>query len=92
MAAGRPFIAAVESNSEPALIVEEFKCGLRLEPDNAEALAAGIVRMRDSKHKEMGGRGRRAFEQRFDRGIATTAYRKLLEEVVEEARYNKSFV
>jgi glycosyltransferase involved in cell wall biosynthesis len=92
MAAGRPFIAAVESDSEPALIVEEFGCGLRIEPDDAEALAQGILRMRDSNHGEMGRRGRRAFEQRFDRRIATTSYRKLLEDVVGEARYNKSFL
>jgi len=92
MAAGRPFVAAVESDSEPALIIEEFGCGLRVEPDDAESLAEGILRMRDSRYEEMGSRGRRAFEQRFDRGIATTAYRNLLEEVVGEARYNKSFV
>lgn len=86
MAAGRPIIAAVESDSEPGLIVEEYGCGLRIEPDDAGALAEGILRMRDSNREEMGRRGRRAFEQSFDRGIATTAYRKLLEEVVEEAR------
>lgn len=92
MAAGRPFIAAVESDSEPALIVEEFGCGLRAEPDDSKALAEGILRMRDSSHEEMGSRGRQAFEQRFDRRIATTSYRMLLEEVVGEAKYNKSFV
>ncbi|HEV2032949.1 MAG TPA: glycosyltransferase family 4 protein [Candidatus Dormibacteraeota bacterium] len=92
MAAGRPIIAAVESDSEPGLIVEEYGCGLRIEPDDPGALAEGILRMRDTNSEEMGRRGRRAFEQSFDRGIATTAYRKLLEEVVEEARYNKSFV
>jgi glycosyltransferase involved in cell wall biosynthesis len=92
MAAGRPFIAAVEGDSEPALIVEEFGCGLRVEPDNAEALADAILRMRDSKREEMGLRGRRAFEQHFERGLATTSYRALLEEVVEEDRYHKSFL
>jgi glycosyltransferase involved in cell wall biosynthesis len=92
MAAGRPFIAAVESDSEPALIVEEFECGLRVEPDDAVSLAEGILRMRDSSYQEMGNRGRRAFEQHFDRKIATTSYRRLLEEVVGEAKYNKSSV
>jgi glycosyltransferase involved in cell wall biosynthesis len=86
MAAGRPIIAAVESDSEPGLIIEECGCGLRIEPDDPEALAQAILRMRDSSHEEMGRRGRRAFDERFDRRIATTSYQKLLEEVVEEAR------
>jgi colanic acid biosynthesis glycosyl transferase WcaI len=86
MAAGRPFIAAVEAGSEPALIVEECGCGLRIEPDDPGALAEAILRMRDTRLEEMGGRGRRAFELRFDREIATTSYGTLLEEVVEETR------
>lgn len=85
MAAGRPFIAAVEDGSEAALIVEESGCGLRIEPDDPSALAEVIFQMRDSSREEMGRRARRDFEQRFDRGIATTSYRKVLEEVVEEA-------
>jgi glycosyltransferase involved in cell wall biosynthesis len=86
MAAGRPFIAAVEDDSEPALIVEDYGCGIRIPPDDPGALAKGIRQMAGTSREEMGRRGRRAFEQRFDREIATTSYRKLLEEVVAEAR------
>lgn len=86
MAAGKAFIAAVESDSEPALIVDEYGCGLRVEPDDPRALAEGILRMYDASREEMGRRSRLAFEQKFDRTIATTAYRRLLEEVVEEVR------
>ncbi|MHB8589545.1 MAG: glycosyltransferase family 4 protein [Candidatus Dormibacteraceae bacterium] len=85
MAAGKPFIAAVATDSEPALIVETHGCGFRVEPDDPAALAKGILRMRDSSREEMGQRARRAFEQHYDRPIATGAYRSLLEEVVEEA-------
>jgi len=60
--------------------------GLRIEPDDPGALAEGILRMRDSTRDEMGRRGRLAFEERFDRSIATASYQKVLEDAVEEAR------
>jgi len=85
MAAGRPFIAAVDSDSEAAQIVDEFACGIRTEPDDPGALAEGILRMREASREEMGRLGRLAFEQRFDRPIATTSYRELLEEVVQDS-------
>ena len=73
------FIAAVEAGAEPALIASEFGCGIVVEPDNAEALADAILRMRGGPLEEMGRRGRAAFEERFDRPVATEAYRQLLE-------------
>jgi glycosyltransferase involved in cell wall biosynthesis len=87
MAAGKPFIAAVKTDSEPGLIIEEYGCGLRIEPDDPRALAEAILQMRDASRGDMGRRGRLAFEQHFDRGIATNSYRELLEEVVEEPLY-----
>ena len=41
LAAGRPFIAAVEKGSEAALLAEEHGCGIAVEPDDAHALAGG---------------------------------------------------
>jgi colanic acid biosynthesis glycosyl transferase WcaI len=81
MAAGKPYIAAVEHGSEAALIAEEHSCGLRVEPDDPVALAEGILGMRDDPHADMGRRGREAFERLYDRPIATGAYRRLLEEL-----------
>jgi colanic acid biosynthesis glycosyl transferase WcaI len=81
MAAGKPYIAAVERDSEAALIAEEHRCGLRVEPDDPEALAEGILGMRDEPLEDMGRRGREAFERLYDRPIATEAYRRLLEEL-----------
>ena len=86
MAAGRPFIAAVERGSEPALIVEEHGCGIRIEPDDPVALADAVVRMAQEPLDEMGRRGREAFERFFDRSIATAAYRRLLEGLVESGK------
>jgi colanic acid biosynthesis glycosyl transferase WcaI len=82
MAAGRPFIAAVDPGSEPALIAEEHGCGLVVPPDDPAALAKAIEEARDMPLDEMGRRGREAFERLYDRPIGTTAYRRLLEEVV----------
>jgi colanic acid biosynthesis glycosyl transferase WcaI len=81
LAAGKPFIAAVEPGSEPALIVEEYDCGIRVDPGDPVALSEAVLKLREAPVQEMGARGRRAFEQRFERSIATEAFRSMLEEV-----------
>jgi glycosyltransferase involved in cell wall biosynthesis len=81
LAAGRPYVAGVEPGAEPALIAEEHACGLRVEPGDPAALAEAILRIKREGGAEMGANGRRAFEERFDRPIATGAYRRLLEAV-----------
>jgi glycosyltransferase involved in cell wall biosynthesis len=82
LAAGRPYIAAVEIGAEPALIAEEHSCGIRVEPGDPAALSAAIVGLQQAGGREMGANGRRALEERFDRPIATLAYRRLLESLV----------
>ena len=79
LAAGKPFIAAVERGSEPDLIVREHGCGVRVEPGDAEALAGAVLEMQDADLVSMGKRGREALETRFDRTIASRAYLDLLE-------------
>jgi colanic acid biosynthesis glycosyl transferase WcaI len=79
IAAGRPYVAAVEAGAEPALIAAEHGCGIRVEPDDPDALAEGILRMRESDLEEMGRNARKAFEERFDRPGATEDYRRILE-------------
>jgi len=81
LAAGRPYVAAAEPAAEPALIAAEHACGVRVEPDDPDALAGGILRMRDSDLGEMGRNARKALEERFDRPRATEAYRRILEDV-----------
>jgi glycosyltransferase involved in cell wall biosynthesis len=82
LAAGRPYIAGVENGAEPALIAEDHSCGIRVEPGDPAALSAAILGFRHDPAGEMGSNGRRALEERFDRPIATEAYRRLLESVV----------
>jgi colanic acid biosynthesis glycosyl transferase WcaI len=81
LAAGRPYIAGVEPWAEPALIAHEDFCGVRVEPEDPGALAAAIVGLQPDRGGVMGANGRRALEERYDRSIATDAYRRLLETV-----------
>jgi colanic acid biosynthesis glycosyl transferase WcaI len=84
MAAGKPYVAAVEPGSEPALLAEEHGCGLVVQPDDADALARAILDAREAPLEEMGRRGRGACERLYDRPIATDRYRRLLEEVAAQ--------
>ena len=88
LAAGRPFIAAVEPHSEPDLIVREERCGVRIEPGDARALADAILTLRDDPRAraEMGRRARAALEARFDRPISAAAYERLFADVLQTWR------
>jgi glycosyltransferase involved in cell wall biosynthesis len=86
LAAGKPYLAAVEAGTEPALIAEEAGCGLRVEPGDASALADGVVAMREADLTTMGKRGREALEARFDRWYAADRYERALRETVVKAR------
>jgi len=42
LASGRPLIAAVDANSDTARLIEEAKCGVRVEPHNSRGLVDAI--------------------------------------------------
>jgi colanic acid biosynthesis glycosyl transferase WcaI len=79
MAAGRPFLASMESWAEPAVIAREHDCGVQTPPEDAAALAGAVRQARQAPLEDMGRRAREAFERRFERRICTDAYRRLLE-------------
>lgn len=83
LAVGKPYIAAVDEGSEPALIAREHGCGMKIEPGDADALARAVLEMRDADLVGMGKRGREALETRFDRPIAARAYLDLFESLAE---------
>jgi putative colanic acid biosynthesis glycosyltransferase WcaI len=85
LAAGKPVLAAVAPGCEVALTVEEADCGEVLEPGDAAELASAILRMKDGPIDELGERAREALERRYDRPIATDAYRELLEDVARRS-------
>ena len=82
LAAGKPYLAAVEPETEPALIAEEYGCGMRVDPGDPRALADGVLAMRDEDLGAMGKQGREALETRFDRWYAADRYDRALRQTV----------
>jgi len=75
LAAGRPYIAAVDPTSEAATIAVEHRCGVLATPDDPDALAASILELYDNpaRTRTMGENARRA-ALRFDRRLAVQRY------------------
>lgn len=80
MAAGKPFVAAVDAGSEIDRIIGEHRCGVRVQPGDASGLADAIVSMVGGKTTEMGARGRTAFLANYTVTPAVDEYRALIEE------------
>jgi colanic acid biosynthesis glycosyl transferase WcaI len=87
LAAGRPYIAAVDPSSEVAAIARDYGCGLEATAGDPDALAAAIAQMYDNPDatRAMGERARAAALQ-FDRRVAVAAYHDLFVRVAALAR------
>jgi colanic acid biosynthesis glycosyl transferase WcaI len=85
MAAGRPFIASVDAESEPARVVHEFDCGFVAPAGSAHDLAEVIRTARQAPLAEMGHRARMGFQARYRRSTSTGAIAAVLREAVAEA-------
>lgn len=62
LAAGRPYLAAVESSSEVAVLTERYGCGVVVTPGDAAEMAAAVERLADDRagRDAMGARAREA--------------------------------
>jgi glycosyltransferase involved in cell wall biosynthesis len=83
LAAGKPYLAAVDQGSELARITREGKCGLCVEPDASGPLTEAIrdcLRRREDLAL-MGRQGRKLAEVRFDRRIAVAHFADVLKSV-----------
>lgn len=80
MASARPLLASAEANSDVWRLIDETGCGLCIEPENATALAAAVLRLyRDSElRKTMSERGREHAEQQYSRAAVVDQYLELL--------------
>jgi colanic acid biosynthesis glycosyl transferase WcaI len=86
LAAGRPYIAAVEAMSEVAALTDRHRCGVVVTPGDAAQLAAEIVRLADQRaeRESMGARARIAAEL-FGRERQVAAHAQVIEEVADQS-------
>jgi len=79
MAAGRPILASLPLKGDAPKIIDEFKCGIAVEPGNPELLAQAILKLYNNQSlgEEMGRRGREAVEKHFSRKSCVKAYEEL---------------
>src|SRR5687767_6590614 len=86
LAAGRPYIAAVERIGEVAHLTERHRCGVVVPPGDAVALAAEIERLADTprERESMGVRARVAAEL-FARDRQVAAHALVIEDVAGRA-------
>lgn len=82
-AAGRPILAIVDGAGEIARLIRGRRCGVRIDPGDARALAAAIVELRANPAllADLGRNARALVEQRFSRAQAFAAWRRLLDGV-----------
>jgi len=83
LAAGRPYVAAVEEECEVTAITRRFECGLLAEPGKADALAEGILTFYHDRAlaARLGANARRAALE-FDRPRQVAAYHEAYQALV----------
>ena len=83
MAAGRPILAAVSQKSETGSFIGQHRVGLVVDPENPQALAAGIrtLRAQPDLTSAMGSAGRSMAERMFDREIVLDKFERILSEL-----------
>jgi colanic acid biosynthesis glycosyl transferase WcaI len=88
LASGRPVGASLDDDSEVARIVEEGRCGFRVDPEDPAAMAEEILALacdRD-RAREMGRNGRAYGEKKATLERAVKEYEALLTEVSESVK------
>jgi glycosyltransferase involved in cell wall biosynthesis len=80
LAAARPYVAAVEEDSEVARVTRANATGLLIEPDDPERLVAAVrwALANRGELAAMGARGRRLAEDQFDRRQAVARFEAVL--------------
>jgi colanic acid biosynthesis glycosyl transferase WcaI len=85
LAAGRPYVAAVEPTCEVAAITNAHQCGLVAEPSNARAMAEAITTLyNDASLRRRCGENARRASAAFDRSAQVNKYASLFRELLAE--------
>lgn len=84
LAAGRPYLAAVDADSEVAEVTRAHGCGLLIEPDAAGPLVETLRSClgRRAELEAMGRRGRELAERVYDRRLAVDRFAAVLRTAV----------
>jgi colanic acid biosynthesis glycosyl transferase WcaI len=86
LAAGRPYVAAVEEECEVAAITKAYDCGFVAEPGNAQDLANKIVMLYQNRDvTNRFGNNARYAGLMFDRSRQVRAYYDLFQELTDNA-------
>lgn len=83
LAAGQAILAIADRASEVADVVEQFRCGLRRDPGDAEGVVDALLTWRRQPEMldAMQRNARRCFEEHFTKARAVDHYHRLLREV-----------
>jgi len=82
LAAGRPYVAAVEEQCEVASITLRYDCGLVAEPGSARSLADAILTLyRDREMSRRLGINARSAALTFDRAVQVANYIELFKAI-----------
>jgi len=87
LAAGRPYLAITDEESEAARIVREYGCGLWAMPGDIERISYLLdwALNYPSDLEEMGRKARSVAEAKYDKNIVIKEWHVVLEEVTENA-------
>ena len=83
LAAGQAILAVVGEGSDVADIVEESRCGLRVDQGDADGLVRGLLRCLEQPAllAEMKANARRCFEERFTMEQAVRQYHEIFSRI-----------
>lgn len=81
MAAGRPYLAITDKESEPAHFAEEFGCGLWVPPGNLNTVTSVLdwALTHPEDLEKMGKKARCIAEERFDKNVVINKWFQLLD-------------
>ena len=81
LAAGRPVLFIGPRTATPALIVERFRCGWRIEPGDVNGLAQLLLHLAANRHlvAEAGTRARQALLEHYDLPLSIERIARLLD-------------
>lgn len=91
MGVARALVACVDSQSETARVIADARCGICVEPEDAQALADAVAQLYadQAEAAHMGERGRAYVEKHFTRQTVAHQYEQVFAQVMSAHRGSK---